>query len=69
MVYIVFVLKTLNFFKIRENDTSTAIDLLTHVSGIGPAKAKQLVNAGVRTIEDLHKHEDMLNHHQLIGLK
>jgi DNA polymerase beta len=39
------------------------------VSGIGPAKAKQLVDAGVKTIEDLHKHEDKLNHHQLVGLK
>jgi DNA polymerase beta len=39
------------------------------VSGIGPAKAKQLVDAGIKTIEDLCKHEDKLNHHQLIGLK
>ncbi|XP_021925589.1 DNA polymerase beta isoform X2 [Zootermopsis nevadensis] len=55
--------------KIREDDSSTAINLLTRVSGIGPAKAKQLVDIGVKTIEDLHKHEDKLNHHQLIGLK
>jgi DNA polymerase beta len=39
------------------------------VSGIGPAKAKQLVDAGVKTIEDLHRHEDKLNSHQLVGLK
>jgi DNA polymerase beta len=58
-----------NFLKIREDDSSTAINVLTHVSGIGPAKAKQLVDAGVKTIEDLRKHEDKLNHHQLIGLK
>lgn len=58
-----------NLFKIREDDSSTAINLLTRVSGIGPAKAKQLVDIGVKTIEDLHKHEDKLNHHQLIGLK
>lgn len=58
-----------NFFKIREDDTSTAINLLTRVSGIGPAKAKQLVDAGIKTIEDLRRHEDKLNSHQLIGLK
>jgi len=59
----------LTFFKIRDDDTSTAINLLTRVSGIGPAKAKQLVDAGVKTIEDLHRHGDKLNSHQLIGLK
>jgi DNA polymerase beta len=58
-----------NFFKIREDDTSTAINLLTRVSGIGPAKAKQLLDAGIKTIEDLHRHKDKLNSHQLIGLK
>jgi len=61
--------KSFKFFKIRDDDTSTAINLLTRVSGIGPAKAKQLVDAGVKTIEDLHKHGDKLNSHQLIGLK
>jgi len=55
--------------KIRDDDISTAINLLTRVSGIGPAKAKQLVDAGVKTIEDLHRHGDKLNSHQLIGLK
>jgi len=57
------------FFKIRDDDSSTAINLLTRVSGIGPAKAKQLVDAGVKTIEDLHRHGEKLNSHQLIGLK
>ena len=61
--------KSFNFFKIRDDDTSTAISLLTHVSGIGPAKAKQLVDAGVKTIEELRRHGDKLNSHQLIGLK
>nr|CAD7592656.1 unnamed protein product [Timema genevievae] len=55
--------------KIRNDDTNTAINLLTRVSGIGPAKAKELVNAGVMSVEDLQKHKDKLNHHQLIGLK
>ena len=56
-------------FKIHEDDDSTAINLLTRVSGIGPAKAKELVDANVKTIEDLHNNKNKLNHHQLIGLK
>ncbi|KAJ1529363.1 hypothetical protein ONE63_006151 [Megalurothrips usitatus] len=54
---------------IHQDDTSTAIQLLTRVSGIGPAKAKELVDSGVKTIEDLNENKDKLNHHQLIGLK
>lgn len=55
--------------KIHADDKSTAITLLTRVSGIGPAKAKELVDDGIRTIESLKNHKDKLNHHQLIGLK
>lgn len=43
--------------------------MLTRVSGIGPAKAKELVDAGIKTLEDLKKHEDKLTNHQKIGLK
>lgn len=43
--------------------------LLTRVSGIGPAKAKELVDLGIRSLEDLEKHKDKLTHHQKIGLK
>ncbi|XP_067010757.2 DNA polymerase beta isoform X1 [Anabrus simplex] len=55
--------------KIQHDDTSTAINLLTRVSGIGPAKAKKLVDEGITSIEELRKHKDKLTHHQLIGLK
>ncbi|KAK4877994.1 hypothetical protein RN001_010500 [Aquatica leii] len=54
---------------IHNDASSTAINLLTRVSGIGPAKARQLVEAGVQSIEDLRKNTDKLNHHQLVGLK
>ena len=54
---------------IRADDKSTAINLLTRVSGIGPAKAKELVDAGIMNLDDLEKHKDKLNHAQLIGLK
>ncbi|KAE8747804.1 hypothetical protein FOCC_FOCC005416 [Frankliniella occidentalis] len=55
--------------KIHQDDTSTAVNLLTRVSGIGPAKAKELVDSGIKTIEDLQQCKEKLNHHQLIGLK
>ncbi|XP_066251744.1 DNA polymerase beta-like isoform X1 [Euwallacea similis] len=54
---------------IHHDKTTQAINLLTRVSGIGPAKARKLVEEGISTIEDLRKHKDTLNHHQIIGLK
>lgn len=39
------------------------------VSGIGPAKAQALYENGIKTLEDLRKNQDKLNHNQLIGLK
>lgn len=39
------------------------------MSGIGPAKAKELVHAGIRTFEDLEKQKDKLTNHQKLGLK
>ena len=57
------------FLKINHDSVATAINLLTRVSGIGPAKAKELVDQGVRTIEDLEHHKEKLTHQQLIGLQ
>ncbi|XP_024886623.1 DNA polymerase beta-like [Temnothorax curvispinosus] len=54
---------------IKKDDTNVAISLLARVSGIGPAKARELVDAGVKTLEDLKKHQDKLTHHQKLGLK
>lgn len=42
---------------------------MARVSGIGPAKAKELVDTGIKTLEDLKKHKNMLTHHQKLGLK
>ncbi|KAJ8287312.1 hypothetical protein GJAV_G00050110 [Gymnothorax javanicus] len=55
--------------KIRNDDTSTSINLLTRVTGIGPAAARKFVEDGVQTLDDLKKIEHKLNHHQQIGLK
>ncbi|KAL8174143.1 UNVERIFIED_CONTAM: hypothetical protein K2H54_039070 [Gekko kuhli] len=55
--------------KIRQDDTSSSINFLTRVSGIGPAAARKFVDEGIKTLEDLKKNEHKLNHHQRIGLK
>ncbi|CAH1795220.1 unnamed protein product [Owenia fusiformis] len=55
--------------KIRADDNSQAINLLTKVTGIGPAAAAKFVQDGIKSLEDLAKHKDKLNHHQKIGLK
>ncbi|XP_061448966.1 DNA polymerase beta isoform X1 [Rhineura floridana] len=55
--------------KIRQDDTSSSINFLTRVSGIGPAAARKFVDEGIKTLEDLRKNEHKLNHHQRIGLK
>ncbi|XP_031195125.1 DNA polymerase beta isoform X2 [Mastomys coucha] len=55
--------------KIRQDDTSSSINFLTRVTGIGPSAARKFVDEGIKTLEDLRKNEDKLNHHQRIGLK
>lgn len=54
---------------IKKDEGNVAINLLTRVSGIGPSKAKELVDSGIKTLDDLKKHQDKLTHHQKIGLK
>ena len=55
--------------KIRTDDTSVAINLMTRVAGIGPAKAQDLVKEGITTLAELKEHSDKLNKQQKIGLK
>lgn len=45
------------------------VRLLTSVWGVGEAKAKSLYKMGVRSIDDLREHENLLNRDQKIGLK
>jgi len=54
---------------IREDEESVAINLLTRVSGIGPAKAKELFDEGIIDLDALQKNKDKLSHGQKIGLK
>uniref|UniRef100_A0A3Q4HTQ4 DNA polymerase n=1 Tax=Neolamprologus brichardi TaxID=32507 RepID=A0A3Q4HTQ4_NEOBR len=39
--------------KIRNDDTSSSINFLTRVTGIGPAAARKFVEEGVKTLEDI----------------
>ncbi|KAK5870939.1 hypothetical protein PBY51_003845 [Eleginops maclovinus] len=55
--------------KIRNDDTSSSINFLTRVTGIGPAAARKFFEEGVKTLEDLKKIEHKLNHHQQVGLR
>ena len=49
--------------------TIKAADLLMKVHGVGPVKARQLVDDGIRTIADLRADETVLNQVQRTGLK
>lgn len=55
--------------QIRSDESSVAINELTKVSGIGPAKAKELYDLGITSIDLLLKNQDKLNHHQKLGIK
>ncbi|CAH1111989.1 unnamed protein product [Psylliodes chrysocephalus] len=54
---------------IHGDSKNEAINLLTRVTGIGPAKAHSLVKEGITSLEELNKNTDKLTHHQIIGLK
>ncbi|KAB7493902.1 DNA polymerase beta [Armadillidium nasatum] len=55
--------------EIRKSDKNNVIKELTRVFGIGPAKADILYKKGIRSIDDLKDHKDLLTSHQIIGLK
>merc|ERR1712198_751074 len=45
------------------------VELFTQISGIGPSKARELIKQGITTLDQLQKHKNLLNHHQLLGLR
>ena len=54
-----------------EAERKDPMNLFTNIYGVGPAKAKELVSLGFKTIEQLKSYkplEDVLNSKQLIGL-
>jgi len=54
---------------IQNDPDSETIQVLQGVAGIGPAKAKELVQQNIRTIQDLRNNPAVLNDKQQIGLK
>jgi len=53
---------------IRSDDKTVVINELTRVSGIGPAKAKELYDSGIKTLLQLKENTDKLSKGQIIGL-
>jgi len=56
--------------KVLEKEKENPVNLLAEIYGIGPKKAKELVEAGITTIQDLRLEQDeYLNETQKIGLQ
>lgn len=59
--------------RMKETTNIGAMDILLNVHGIGPVKAKELLDAGIRSIADLRdafaKDPKLLNDTQKLGLK
>lgn len=54
--------------KVLERERNNPINVLTKVHGIGPKKAKEFIEKGVKTIEDLKQHMDKLTSAQKLGV-
>ena len=56
--------------KILEREKNNPINILGEIYGVGPKKAKELVEKGITTIEQLRERQDeVLNDIQKVGLK
>ena len=52
-----------------EREKQTPLLVLTNVYGIGPKKAKELIDMGIDSIDALRQHPETLNEKQTIGLQ
>jgi DNA polymerase/3'-5' exonuclease PolX len=56
--------------KILEREKNNPVNILGEIYGVGPKKAKELVEKGITTIEQLReRQDDVLNDIQKVGLK
>ena len=55
--------------KVLEREKNNPINILADVYGIGPKKAKELVDKGITTIAELRENTQMLNDVQKVGLR
>ena len=51
-----------------EKERANPANILAEIYGVGPKKAKELVTAGITSIEELRKQPELLNDKQKIGL-
>ena len=55
--------------KILEREKNNPVNILAEVYGIGPKKAKELVDNGITSIAQLRENQQMLNDIQKVGLR
>ena len=55
--------------KVLEDERSNPLNQLTRVFGIGPKKAKDLIEQGITSIDDLNNNQDLLTDNMKVGLK
>lgn len=55
--------------RVLERERKNPMNLFTKIYGVGPKKAKQLIEEGITTIDQLKENEGKLNDTQKIGLK
>jgi len=55
--------------RVLERERENPVNILADIYGVGPKKAKELVNKGIKTIAELREHQGELNNVQKIGLK
>ena len=55
--------------KILEREKNNPVNILAEVYGIGPKKAKDLVDQGITSIAQLRENQDLLNDIQKVGLQ
>ena len=54
---------------VLEKEKTNPVNILAEIYGIGPKKAKELVDNGITNIEELRQNQDQLNDIQKVGLK
>ena len=54
---------------LKADPTKDILKLFQGIYGIGAVRAKQLVELGMNSLEDIRKHPELLNEKQTIGLK
>jgi NAD-dependent DNA ligase/predicted flap endonuclease-1-like 5' DNA nuclease len=55
--------------KVLEREKTNPVNILAEVYGIGPKKAKDLVDNGITTIQQLRQNQEQLNDVQKVGLR